>query len=71
MKYLIIESGKYDDFVEEYATKEEAISVADRKFASMCDNDKKNTSRFVVRESENPDEEAPNHYDGNDIKVYI
>ena len=72
MKYIIWDERKDGQFfTEEYDSKEEAIRNADLEWSRYkTDWEKKQTIAFFVLESENPDEDADNHYDGNPVKVY-
>lgn len=67
MKYIIIDERKNDTFTEEYGSKAEAIAKAEHEWGKMSEFDKKSCKRFLVLESDNPDEEAENHYDGNPV----
>lgn len=71
MKYLVIEEYNTDGTVEEFETKEEALTYAEEMWNSTFESDKKRMKAFYVLESVNPDEEAPDHYDGNQIKKYM
>lgn len=70
MKYLVIEETETDCFVEEYATRQEAVMEADDRWRKMTYYDKKRAKSFYVLESVNPDEDAPDHLDGDPIKEY-
>ena len=72
MKYIIWDERKDGQtFAEEYGSKEEAIRIADLYWNRYrTDGEKKKTLAFYVIESENPDEDADNHFDGNPVKVY-
>ena len=73
MRYLVIYTKKNcgDEWVNEFETLEEAVKYGDGQMRAMCDADIKNCTGLYVLESENPDEEAPNHYDGNSVKTWI
>lgn len=71
MKYILIDQTKTDWFTEEFDNKEDAIKEGDWKFGMLTKSDKKSREAFYVLESENPDEDAPNHFDGNIIKQWI
>lgn len=45
----------------------EETREAKREWNKMSEYDKKSCKRFYVLESENPDEESENHYDGNSV----
>ena len=70
MKYLFVNASRNNEEVEEFGTREEAISRADAVWYAMWDYDKKNRDAFYVLESVNPDPEAADHFDGTPIKVY-
>lgn len=65
MKYLVIDGKNYDEFVEEFDSKEKAIKFAIKEWDRMSDEDKLSRDNFYVLESVNPDEDAEDHYDGN------
>lgn len=71
MKYIIITGCKGSEWTEEHETKEQAIKAADKEYNHMNECDKKNTSYMYILESVNPDEDAPNHFDGDIVKTYI
>lgn len=66
MKYLFI----YDNDVEEFETKEEAIERADAVWSRASEGDKKSCTECYILESVNPDEDADDHWDGDYVKVY-
>ena len=70
MKYLVIDQRKYDEFVEEFDKKEEAIAFADDEWGRMAKADKDSTVAYYVLESVNEDEEAEDHFDGDIVKEY-
>ena len=72
MRYIIWDEQKDGQtFAEEYESKEEAIRLADLYWNRYkTETEKGKTLAFYVLESENPDEEADNHFDGNPVKVY-
>lgn len=70
MKYLVIDQRKYDEFVEEFSTKEEAIAFADDEWERMVKADKDSTVAYYILESVNEDEEADDHFDGDIVKEY-
>ena len=71
MRYLVIDqSTKYDEFVEEFNTKEEAIAFADKEWKGMVKADQDSTVAFYILESVNPDPESEDHYDGDFVKIY-
>lgn len=72
MKYIIVDDrGPGRFFTEEYDSKEEAILEANTQWERyLTDEEKRHIASFYVLESENPDEDAANHYDGNEVKRY-
>ena len=72
MKYIIWDERENDKvYPEEYDNKEEAIRVANTWWKNwITDEDKKHIVAFYVIESENPDRDAPNHYNGIEIKRF-
>ena len=70
MKYLVIDQRKYDEFVEEFSTKEEAIAFADKEWKGMVKADQDSTVAYYILESVNEDEEADDHFDGDIVKEY-
>lgn len=70
MKYVVVDVDRGDMFDEEYETAEEAIKAADAIWEHLSDFEKKQRSEFYVLESENPDEDAIDHFDGTPIKIY-
>lgn len=71
MKYILMDEKNGDLFYKEFETAEEAIKQADIEWNHLTDKEKENRKAFLVLESVNPDEEAPDHFDGNPIKDYI
>lgn len=72
MKYIIVDDrGPGRFFTEEYDSKEEAIREADTQWERYTTNEeKRHIVSFCVLESENPDEDAADHLDGNEVKRY-
>lgn len=72
MRYIIWdERDNGNVYPEEYDSKKEAIRTADTWWKNwITDEDKRHIVAFYVMESDNPDEDALNHYDGNEIKRY-
>lgn len=69
MKYIVIDErkdGTGDIFTEEFEILDEAIQSAKDQLAHMTDREKEQR-RVYVLESVNPDEEAPDHLDGNPV----
>jgi hypothetical protein len=69
-KYIYITGKMGSEWTEEYDTIEEAINAADSDWNHLTDHDKKTYDNAFILESANPDEEAPDHYDGDYIKIY-
>lgn len=69
-KYIYITGKMGSEWPEEYNTLEEATKAADYEWSHMCEADKKALDYAYILESVNPDTEAPNHYDGDPVKVY-
>lgn len=67
MKYVILDERNNDLFTSEFDTKEEATKEARKQFEYLTDSEKTKLVSFCVIESVNPDEEAPDHFDGNII----
>ena len=68
MRYIVINERKSGDFfTEEFDNKDEAINSAKYDWNRLTEHDKKDTERFYVLESINPDEDADDHFDGNPI----
>lgn len=70
MKYVVVDYTNGDDFNTEHETKEQALACAEEKWSHLTEKEKKRRESFFVLESENPDEEAENHFDGDIIKKY-
>lgn len=68
MKYIIMDYVGGDCFTTEFESKEEALQEADGQWEHLTRYDQKRRTEFYVLESVNPDEEAPNHYDGYIVK---
>lgn len=71
MKYIFMNESKNGLVIEEFKTAEEACARADQVFNALFDTDKKNLEAFYVLESVNPDDEAPDHFDGNIVRDYL
>lgn len=68
MRYIVIDERKSGDFfTEEFNDKDKAINSAKYDWNRRTEHDKKDTERFYVLESANPDEDAEDHFDGNPI----
>lgn len=70
MKYVVMDNKNGDLFNTEHETKEQALACAEEKWSYLTEKEKKDRESFFVLESENPDEEAENHFDGDIIKKY-
>ena len=69
MKYVLIDWVKDGDmFTEEFETAEEAVESASYEWEHLSENDKNRRSGFYVLESANPDEDAEDHFDGNEVR---
>lgn len=64
MKYLYICGTANDQKVVESDNLEKLIAMANSDWNHMCNEDRKRTVSMYVIESTNPDEDAPDHYDG-------
>lgn len=68
MKYIVMDFKNGDLFADEFEDKEEAVQEAERQWEQLTSYEQKHRTAFYVLESVNPDEDAPNHYDGNIVK---
>lgn len=68
MKYIIMDFKDGDFFADEFENKEEALQEAEGQWEHLTRCDQKRRTEFYVLESVNPDEDAPDHYDGNIVK---
>lgn len=68
MKYIIMDYKDGDCFTDEFENKEEALQEAEGQWEHLTRCDQKHRTAFYVLESINPDENAPDHYDGNIVK---
>jgi len=70
MKYIVSDEPRNytsgDIFNDEFDTLDQAISAADNQWSHLTFNEKKARTIYVL-ESINPDEEAPDHFDGMPI----
>jgi hypothetical protein len=71
MLYLLITGKKGSEFCDEFETKKEAITAGNYEFRHLEKDDIKNTDYMYILKSVNPDPDAPNHYDGDIVKIYI
>jgi hypothetical protein len=71
MKYILIDQTTTDMFNDEFDNLETALNAAETQFNYLTENDKKKRTAFYLLESINPDEDAPDHFDGNIIKEWL
>ena len=67
MRFIVTDArrdGSGDIFTEERETLQEAIKEADREWHYLTGREKEQRTIYVL-ESVNPDEDAPDHFDGN------
>lgn len=67
MKYLTFEDKCIDIFSEEFTDAKEAILKLSLDWDRLSYHDREDYITFCVIESCNPDEDAPEHFDGDDI----
>lgn len=68
MKYIIMDFKDGDFFTDEFNGKEEALQEAKEQWEQLTEHDQQHRKAFYVLESINPDEDAPDHYDGQIVK---
>ena len=68
MKYIVMDYRDGELFTEEFATKAEAIEVAEAEWNHLSEHDKAKRDEYFVLESANPDEGSENHLDGDIVK---
>lgn len=68
MKYIIMDYTDGDCFTDEFDDKEEALQEAEEQWEHLTKCDQKCRTAFYVLGSVNPDEDAPDHYDGDIVK---
>lgn len=71
MKYVLIDATDVDWFLKEFDDVNEAIAEGDDDFCRLTKNDKNRRREFVLIESADPDEDAENHLDGNEVRRWI
>lgn len=49
MRFIVIESGKYDAFETECSSEKEAFAVAERMYDNLCDSDRKQKQITVAK----------------------
>lgn len=69
-KYIYITGKMGSEWVEEFETLEEAKKAADYEWDHMTGWDKKTLEYAYILESVNPDPDAPDHFDGDPVKIY-
>lgn len=71
MKYIVWEQRKSGEtFTEEFDDLEDAVNAAVADWRNMSKNEKNDVLDFYLLESENPDPDACNHFDGNDLIAF-
>lgn len=68
MKYIIMDFKDGDFFADEFDSKDEALREAEEQWEQLTKRDRERREAFYVLESINPDEDAPDHYDGDIVK---
>lgn len=68
MKYIIMDFKDGDFFTDEFENKQEALQEAEEQWEQLTERDQQRRTAFYVLESINPDEDAPDHYDGQIVK---
>lgn len=68
MKYIVMDFKNGDFFADEFSSKQEALQEAEEQWEQLTERDQQHREAFYVLESVNPDEDAPDHYDGNIVK---
>ena len=68
MKYIIMDFKDGDFFTDEFDNKDEALQEAGEQWEQLTEHDQQRRTKFYVLESINPDEYAPDHYDGDIVK---
>lgn len=68
--YILIDDRGTDLYTEEYTSPEEALKDAEMQWDHLTDREKANCEAFYLIKSENPDEEAENHLDGDLVKSW-
>lgn len=71
MKYVLIDQTTTDMYTDEFNDKDEAIRAGEAAFERLTKADKRRRTAFFVLDSDNPDEESENHYDGNPVREWI
>ena len=71
MRYVVMDIRGTDWFTTECETEEAAIKEAERQFNQLSEHDRKKRDMFYVLESVNPDEDADDHFDGNEVRRWI
>jgi len=66
MKYVVIDARDGDVWTSEHDNLEDAIADAKQRWYHLT-ADEKDESNFYILESQNPDEEAEDHLDGDTV----
>ena len=64
MRYIVMDERNGDLFNTEFNNLEEAVKEADKQWGYLTAREKTERQIYVL-ESANPDDEAPDHFDGN------
>lgn len=70
MKYVYVIESRGDIFTREFENAESAVKFGEADWNHMTEREKKMCEYAHVLESVNPDEEAPDHFDGDFVKVW-
>lgn len=71
MKYIVWDQRKNGEtFTEEFDDLEDAVDTAVADWRNKSKNEKNDVQDFYLLESENPDPDADNHFDGNDLITF-
>lgn len=66
-KYVLFEDCGTDVWTSEYNEKREAVAAAEKAWDRLSEYDRKYRTVIYVLESDNPDENAENHFDGTAV----
>lgn len=68
MKYIFVrEFNNGDEYIKEFDSKEEAVKFGDQDWHHTTDSERRKCKYCYVLESDNPDEDDENHFDGNPV----
>jgi hypothetical protein len=70
MKYIAVDETRGDIFSQEFDNAADAVKYADIYWNNKSEHDKADCSAYYTLESQNPDKEAPDHFDGSVIRTY-